>query len=301
MSKYSAIVGIIMLSCFLVGCMQNPEMVATSVEVVQDVSDNEDKSSELSEVSGELNGYSVQDGVLEYEGKQYQIIEVDGGDRSGSRESNVAVDVGFGAREYWALTNEYGQLVYVIAENIVLQDDEVEAVNSDGRYYDDEADVPGTEEEDLDQGHVIADSLGGVANAYNITPQESTLNRHGDQAYMEESIRVAGGCTNFVARILYPDESTQIPNSYRFEYDLKGNKIIDEFANVNPDEAYKEEIEAVVEDAESKVDVTTVDTNGNGIVTIAEAEAAGYTMPINSKHWLYPYMSDGDGDGLVGE
>ena len=36
---------------------------------------------------------------------------------------------------------------------------------------------------------MIADSLGGVSNAYNITPQNSTLNRHGDQAYMEKAIR----------------------------------------------------------------------------------------------------------------
>ncbi len=92
-------------------------------------------------------------------------------------------------REYWALTNEHGQLVYVLADNIILQDDSTEPVNSDGRYYDDEADVSGTEHEDLDQGHVIAGSLGGVANAYNITPQNSVLNRHGDQAYKEKVIR----------------------------------------------------------------------------------------------------------------
>ena len=66
-----------------------------------------------------------------------------------------------------------------------------------------EADVPGTERSYLDQGHVIADSLGGVSNAYNITPQDSTLNRHGDQAYMEKVIRDAGGVTNFVAKISY--------------------------------------------------------------------------------------------------
>ena len=57
-----------------------------------------------------------------------------------------------------------------------------EPVNASGRYCNDEAKVPGVEEPDLDEGHVIADSLGGVSNAYNITPQNSTLNRHGDQA-----------------------------------------------------------------------------------------------------------------------
>ena len=44
----------------------------------------------------------------------YKIIEVDGGDLSGHREPNVAVDIGFGDREYWAFTNEYGQLLSLI-------------------------------------------------------------------------------------------------------------------------------------------------------------------------------------------
>ena len=57
--------------------------------------------------------------------------------------------------------------------------------------------VSGVENKDLDEGHIIADSLGGVSNAYNITPQNSTLNRHADQAYMEKMIRDAGGCTDF--------------------------------------------------------------------------------------------------------
>lgn len=47
--------------------------------------------------------------------------------------------------------------------------------------------------------------------------------------------------------------------------------------------------------------VADVDTNGNGTVTIAEAKAAGYKMPITSDHWLYKYMRDADGDGMVGE
>lgn len=49
------------------------------------------------------------------------------------------------------------------------------------------------------------------------------------------------------------------------------------------------------------MDISAVDTNGNGVVTIAEAKAAGFEMPIKRGHWLYPYMKDGDGDGLVGE
>ena len=165
----------------------------------------------------------------------YKLIEVDGGDLSGHREPNVVVDIGFGDRKYWAFTNEHGQLVKVVADKIILQDDSKEPVTSKGRYYPDEAKVPGVESKYLDEGHIIADSLGGVSNAYNITPQNSTLNRHGDQAYMEKAIREAGGCTDFVAIITYPDTKTQIPSHYSYTYTLKGNVIKDEFDNVNPD------------------------------------------------------------------
>jgi hypothetical protein len=85
----------------------------------------------------------------------YRLIEVDGGDLSGHREANVVVDIGFGDREYWAFTNEHGQLVKVIADRIILQDENNEPVTSQGRYYPDEAKVPGTEASDLDEGHVI--------------------------------------------------------------------------------------------------------------------------------------------------
>lgn len=166
----------------------------------------------------------------------FKLIEVDGGDLSGHREPNVVVDIGFGDREYYAFSNEYGQLVKVIAKEIVLQDDSTEPVTSKGRYYPDEAKVPGVESKDLDEGHVIADSLGGVSNAYNITPQNSTLNRNGDQAYMEKVIRDAGGCTDFIAIITYPNTETQIPSHYSYTYTLKGNVINDEFDNINPDE-----------------------------------------------------------------
>ncbi|GGM39350.1 hypothetical protein GCM10011351_26890 [Paraliobacillus quinghaiensis] len=239
----------------------------------------------------------------------YELIEVDGGDLSGDRESSVVVDVGYGNREYWAFTNENGQLVRVIAKEIILQDDSTEPVLSTGRYFSDEAKVPGVESDVLDEGHVIADSLGGVSNAYNITPQESTLNRHGDQAYMEDAIRNAGGATNFEAVISYSDTKTQIPSKYQYSYTINGNEVVDTFDNVNPDEVNEslgltdsnESTSSDNSSSEEKGDVSSVDTNGNGQVTIKEAKAAGFSMPIMSDHWLYPYMRDNDGDGMVGE
>lgn len=246
-------------------------------------------------------------GDIDY--SDYKLIEVDGGDRSGDREPNARVDIGFGDREYWAFTNEYGQLIRVEAKEIILQDDKTEPVKSSGRYYYDEANVPGTERSYLDQGHVIADSLGGVSNAYNITPQDSTLNRHGDQAYMEKVIRDAGGVTNFVAKISYPDTETQIPDHYTYTYIMKGRTVTDDFDNVNPDNVNaRAEVEAEPAAAPEAAapqkgthDISRVDTDHNGRVTIAEAKAAGFKMPITRDSWLYEYMDDRDGDGMVGE
>ncbi|MDM8534303.1 lamin tail domain-containing protein [Clostridiaceae bacterium HSG29] len=203
--------------------------------------------------------------------KNNKLIEVDGGNQSGHREPNVIVDVGFGDREYYAYTNEYGQLIKVTAKVITLQDDDNEPVLSTGRYYSDEAKVPGVESPTLDEGHVIADSLGGVSNAYNITPQESTLNRHGEQAYMEKVIRNADGCTDFTAIITYPNFTTQIPSYYSYTYTINGNVIHDEFDNVDPDEANEEagittpiENEAIV--VSEEITITELDKKAEYIV-----------------------------------
>lgn len=198
-------------------------------EIVEKTEENVTETEFTEENKEEITQSEMYDG--------YNIIEVDGGDTSGVREPSVAVNIGFGDREYWAFTNEYGQLIRVMADEIVLQDDNTEPVNSNGRYYSKMADVPGVGAKyGYDRGHVIADSLGGVANAYNITPQDATLNRHGDQAYMEKNIRDAGGCTDFEAIITYPDTKTQIPSKYKFIYTLKGSVIVDEFENKNPEE-----------------------------------------------------------------
>lgn len=305
------------------------ESVETIVETEskeEESSSQESEASEESESESAVSSESVASTESESaEEKQtsvshdgYTLIEVDGGDLSGYRQANVVVDIGFGDREYWAYTNEYGQLVRVVAKEIVVQDDSTEPVNSNGRYFSDEAKVPGTEDANLDEGHIIADSLGGVANAYNITPQDSVLNRHGDQAYMERTIQQAGGATNFEAIITYPNTTTQIPSRYKYTYTVNGNQVVDEFDNINPDEYNEQqgltggssesssspessEPESAAPSTPAGGDVSSVDTNGNGNVTIKEAKAAGYSMPITSDHWLYQYMDDRDNDGMVGE
>ena len=286
---------------FMVGCTNVEDASITDVETdpQEETTVETNKNSEKEETITTV----VDEPVVEETPTQpnnelfsgYKLIEVDGGDLSGYREPNVVVDIGYGDREYWAFTNEYGQLVRVIADEIILQDDSNEPVLSSGRYYSDEAKVPGVESDVLDEGHIIADSLGGVSNAYNITPQDSTLNRHGDQAYMEDVIRNAGGATNFEAIITYPNTETQIPSSYQYTYTLMGNVIVDTFDNVNPDEVNASLGLTDSEPSDSTSsntngDISSVDTNGNGQVTIKEAKAAGFSMPITSDHWLYPYM-----------
>ncbi|WP_449623075.1 DNA/RNA non-specific endonuclease [Robertmurraya sp. Marseille-Q9965] len=312
MKKKMNLLILLLTTIFIVGCTNVEDVSNSEGETVpQEVTAvNTNKNSKKEETITTV----VDEPVVEETPTQpnnelfsgYKLIEVDGGELSGYREPNVVVDIGYGDREYWAFTNEYGQLVRVIADEIIIQDDLNEPVLSSGRYYSDEAKVPGVESDVLDEGHIIADSLGGVSNAYNITPQDSTLNRHGDQAYMEEVIRSAGGATNFEAIITYPNTETQIPSSYQYTYTLKGTEIVDTFNNVNPDEVNaslgltgSEPSESTSPDTNG--DISSVDTNGNGEVTIKEAKAAGFSMPITSDHWLYPYMRDNDNDGMVGE
>ncbi|ANU20517.1 hypothetical protein BBI15_09965 [Planococcus plakortidis] len=323
---------VLLLAAFMAGCTETEQAVTPEADVQQessaeteapdetateteapDEAEKETAPSEAEQPAADAPEEETAAHPAEAPFEGYELIEVDGGDLSGHREPNTVVSIGYGEREYWAFTNEHGQLERVIADEIILQDDTSEPVLDSGRYYSDEAKVPGVESDILDEGHVIADSLGGVSNAYNITPQESTLNRHGDQAYMEDVIRDAGGATDFEAIITYPDTETQVPSSYQYSYTVRGNEVVDTFDNVNPDEvnASLGLTDSATTDAESSPpetsspetggDVSSVDTNGNGQVTIQEAKDAGFTMPIMSDHWLYPHMRDNDNDGMVGE
>lgn len=197
----------------------------------EDIKETQKEETSKSEKTNNSSNKSNNDDSLF---KGYKKIEVNSCNLSGHREPNVVVDIGYGDREYWAFTNQYGQLVKVTAKKIELQHDG-EEITSNGRYCRDEAKVSGVENKDLDEGHIIADSLGGVSNAYNITPQNSTLNRHGDQAYMEKVIRDAGGCTDFTAIITYPNTKTQIPSHYSYTYKINGRVVKDEFDNKNPE------------------------------------------------------------------
>lgn len=241
MKKKVNVLILLLMAIFMVGCTDEEKVSVTDGDIkTQEVTtDNTTENSEREKNTPVVDESLVEETPTQSNNDQfsgYKLIEVDGGNLSGYRESNVVVNIGFGDREYWAFTNEYGQLVRVIADKIILQDDENEPVLSSGRYYADEAKVPGVESSVLDEGHIIADSLGGVSNAYNITPQNSTLNRHGDQAYMEDAIRKADGATMFEAIITYPNTKTQIPSNYQYTYTLYNTtwEVNDYFPNKSP-------------------------------------------------------------------
>ena len=85
------------------------EVVEQVKENNEDTSVNENESEESKEVEKEESEKEVIEEVEPvFDG--YTLLEVDGGDTSGIRQPNVVVDIGYGDREYWAFTNEHGQL-----------------------------------------------------------------------------------------------------------------------------------------------------------------------------------------------
>ena len=165
------------------------------------------------------------------------------------RTANVVVSIGATddgvPREYYAVTNSTGQLVEVIARDIIVQNDETETVSDKGRYCDNLPFVPGAGK-GFDRGHVIADSLGGQSNVYNLAPQNATLNRYGDQAFIENQIRKAGGAADFHAVLTYPDSYSDVPSRYSIAYSLENTPRVRTFANIDPDSAGPEDAYEVV-------------------------------------------------------
>ena len=128
------IIGIIPIIAILITGCSNTNTQSNQVENLNNPSTTITEESintddrEIQDLVSESNSNNTEEDIF----KGYKLIEVDGGDLSGHREPNVVVDIGFGDREYWAFTNEYGQLVKVIAKQIILQDDSTEPVNSNG-------------------------------------------------------------------------------------------------------------------------------------------------------------------------
>lgn len=171
----------------------------------------------------------------------YEVeIKADACNLSGDRVPNARVAIGYNSDyKYYAYTNDLGQVVYVEADEIKLQDDS--DAKHDGRYCRDEAKVKGVEKSNLDEGHVIADSLGGVSNSYNITPQDSYQNRNGCMRTIEseirDSLRANKKVTDYYSIINYKNK-TQTPSSYEYGYRIDGKLHVYKFDN-NPNSSCK--------------------------------------------------------------
>lgn len=275
-------------------------------QISDDLELNQEQS--ITTTTSEVSNKPMNEPQANFDPSGYTEVSADSCSLSGARVANAKVDIGYDSdyanREYWAYTNQYSQLVYVEAKQIILQNDDQE-IAGDDRYCNDEAKVPGVEQSDLDEGHVIADSLGGTSNAYNITPQESSLNRHGIQAEIEDQIRDAGGATNFTAEIEYPDTQTQIPSSYTLSYEINGSLQTHTFANEYTADGMTE-----TTNKSNELDLnTTADTSSNNRATsdgdvyyqnctaVRDAGAA----PITSDDPGYSSKLDRDGDGVACE
>ncbi|MGB3102562.1 MAG: hypothetical protein WBB56_11695, partial [Psychrobacillus psychrotolerans] len=132
---------LLLTTIFMVGCTNLEDTSIADVETepqevtAAEITKNNEKEETVTTVVDKpvVKETPTQPNTERFSG--YKLIEVDGGDMSGYREPNVVIDIGYGDREYWAFTNEHGQLVRVIADEIILQDDSNETILSSGRYY----------------------------------------------------------------------------------------------------------------------------------------------------------------------
>ena len=107
---------LLLLSLLIVftGCSQQNnteskinEKKTTTVESKKSTPDNEtEKTTSESVPATSAPAITSVNGDFDY--SKYTLIAVDGGNMSGYRKPNVRVDIGFGEREYWVFTNEYG-------------------------------------------------------------------------------------------------------------------------------------------------------------------------------------------------
>lgn len=156
-----------------------------------------------------------------------KLLEADTCDLTGLRQPNVKVNIGYGKRNYFGYTNQFAQLVYVEAKNLIIQNED-DTLLIKGRYCKNEAFIPGCESPYLDQGHIIADKLGGVSNAYNITPQAKYLNTVGEYSKAEDQIYkalISGiSVTDFKCKIIYKNNQSMVPIRYELSYTIGDNQ-----------------------------------------------------------------------------
>lgn len=160
-----------------------------------------------------------------------QLLTVSACDLEGSRVANAKVDIGYGDRQYFGYTNQYGQLAYVTAASIIPQYKSEEQANN--RYCDGQANVDQAYDP-YNRGHAIGDALGGVSNAYNIFPQLSSVNGgiyNDNEMSLNEVIDNGGSVTDFEMTFVYSSSSTNIPSSYSLSYKVNGVETTKQYNN----------------------------------------------------------------------
>lgn len=180
---------------------------------------------------------------------------------------------------------------HLIGHQLTGEDDNAENLMTGTRYFNTEGMLPFE--------NFVANYIEETENhvRYRVTPYFEGDNLLASGVFMEGfSIEDNGEGLSF--HIYVPNVQPKVDIDY-----VTGESWFDE--PVVEEEPVIEEVqeEPVVEEAPatSGGDVSSVDANGNGKVTIQEAKDAGFSMPLYSDHWLYPYMDDRDNDGMVGE
>lgn len=138
-----------------------------------------------------------------------------------SRKPNVKVNIGYGSRQYFAYTNEYGQLAYISADEIIVQDESTESVNDSGQYCDGPAQISG--DSGTTAKTVISDSLGAASNSYNVIPAG---NVYSGLESIENEILANGGATEFKAYFTYETTDSTTPHMISISYKI-GSQLVE--------------------------------------------------------------------------
>lgn len=186
---------------------------------------------------------------------------------------------------------------HLIGHQLTGEDDNAENLMTGTRYFNTEGMLPFE--------NFVANYIEETENhvRYRITPHFEGDNLLASGIYMEGfSIEDNGEGLSF--HIYVPNIQPEVEINYATGESKFDEPVVEEPVKKEPvkkEAPKKSVVEETPAPAPSGGDVSSVDTNGNGKVTIQEAKDAGFSMPLYSDHWLYKYMDDRDNDGMVGE